>query len=63
MKCIEKYTWLEKQEATFPVTGPRFFSEVYETATALEFIKFYHLLANCRTQNMLLHRLAYYVNP
>jgi len=38
MKCIEKYTWLEKREATFPVTGPRFFSEVYETVTALEFI-------------------------
>jgi hypothetical protein len=38
MKCIEKYTWLEKLEATFPVTVPRLFSEVYEAATALEFI-------------------------
>jgi hypothetical protein len=63
MKYIEKYTWLEKREATFPVTGPRLFSEVYETATALELIQFYHLLTNYRIQNMLLNRLAYHVNP
>jgi len=48
MKCKEKYTWLEKREATFPVTSPRFYSDVHETATARKFIQFYQVLANCR---------------